>query len=141
MASGNRQRFYLDTNCFIYLFENHPVFGASARTLFSAIERGDCCALTSSLTLLEVMAGPIKYGKEMLAKEYVDLITTFPNLAVYDMGIEVACRAAYFRASGVKSPDSIHLATAFVHKADYFITEDRRLHNVEGIQGKFLSSF
>jgi len=70
MASGSCQHLYLDANCFIYLFENHPVFGHPARNLFSVIEQGKYKASTSSLTLLEVMAGPIKYGRESLANEY-----------------------------------------------------------------------
>jgi len=141
MASGSGKRLYIDANCFIYLFEDHPVFGDLARSLFSAIEQGKYTAFTSSLTLLEVMAGPIKCGRESLANEYVELITTFPNLILRDMNQDVACRAAYFRASGVKSPDSIHAATAVVYKADYFITEDSRLCKIEGIHGLALSSF
>jgi len=141
MASRSCQRLYLDANCFIYLFEDHPLFGHPARSLFSAVEQGKHKALTSTLTLLEVMAGPLKYGKEELANEYAELITTFPNLALCDMSQDVACRAARFRASGVKSPDSIHLATAVVCKADYFITEDGRLCKIEGIHGLALSSF
>jgi len=136
-----RQHLYLDANCFIYLFENHPVFGHLARSLFSAIERGEYKALSSSLTLLEVMAGPIKCGRESLANEYAELITTFPNLTLRDMNQNVACRAASFRASGVKSPDAIHLATAVVYKADCFVTEDNRLRKIEGIRGLALSSF
>ena len=132
---------YLDANCFIYLFENHPVFGKPARNLFSAIEQGKHKALTSSLTLLEVMAGPIKCGREELANEYAELITTFPNLTLRDMNPEVACRAARFRASGVKAPDSIHLATAAVYGADYFITEDRQLYKKAGVYGLSLSTF
>jgi len=137
----SRQCLYLDTNCFIYLFENHPVFGYPARSLFSAIERGEYKALSSSLTLLEVMAGPIKCGRESLASEYAELITTFPNLTLHDMNQHVACRAASFRATGVKAPDAIHLATAFVYKADCFVTEDSRLRKTEGIRGVALSSF
>jgi len=68
-----RQHLYLDANCFIYLFENHPVFGHLARSLFPAIERGEYKVSSSSLTLLEVMAGPIKCGRESLANEYAEL--------------------------------------------------------------------
>lgn len=141
MASGSDKHLYLDANCFIYLFEDHPVFGHFARSLFSAIEQGKYKAFTSSLTLLEVMAGPIKYDREALAKEYAELIVTFPNLILCDMNQDVACRAAYFRASGIKSPDSIHAATAVVYKADHFITEDSRLCKIDGIHGLALSSF
>ncbi len=141
MASRSCQRLYIDANCFIYLFESHPVFGHPARSLFSVVEQGKYKALTSTLTLLEVMAGPIKYGKEELAHEYAELISTFPNLTLCDMNQDVACRAARFRASGVKSPDSIHLATAVVCEADYFITEDSCLCKIAGIHGLALSSF
>jgi len=141
VASELGKRLYLDANCFIYLFEEHPVFGHPARSLFSAVEQGKYKAITSSLTLLEVMAGPLRYGEESLVHEYVELITTFPNLILHDMNQNVACRAAYFRASGIKPPDSIHAATAVVYKADYFITEDSRLCKIDGINGLALSSF
>jgi len=140
MALISGKRLYLDANCFIYLFEDHPIFGHSARYLFSAIEQGKYKAFTSSLTLLEVMAGPIKCGKESLANEYTELITSFPHLTLCDMNQNVACRAAYFRASGVKAPDAIHAATAVEYKADHFITEDSRLCKIDGIHGLSLSA-
>jgi len=140
MASSSVNHLYLDANCFICLFEDHPIFGHPAPSLFSSIERGKYKAMTSCLTLLEVMAGPIKCGEESLAQEYAELIATFPNLVLHDMNQDVACRAAYFRASGIKPPDSIHAATAVVYKADYFITEDKRLSSINGINGLALSS-
>lgn len=62
------------------------------------------------------------------------------SLTLRDMNQDVACRAANFHASGVKSPDSIHAATAVVYKADCFITEDSRLCKIDGIHG-LASSF
>ncbi len=58
-----------------------------------------------------------------------------------DMNQQIACRAARFRAAGVKAPDAIHLATATVYKAECFVAEDSRLRKVEGVRGKGLSSF
>ncbi|MDX1252581.1 MAG: type II toxin-antitoxin system VapC family toxin [Gammaproteobacteria bacterium] len=133
MKSLEGKILYIDSNCFIYLFEDHPVFGDIAQRLFLAIEQGACKAVTSTLTLMEVMAGPMKAGEQALANEYADLITTFPNLTLRDMDHHIARRASLFRVTGAQAPDAIHLATAAHHETDGFVTADQRLARIPGV--------
>ena len=50
-----RQRIGLDTNVFIYFLEDHPRYGAWCASLFDLIERGLNPAVTSTVTLLELL--------------------------------------------------------------------------------------
>ena len=127
------QLIYIDTNCFIYLLEDHPLFGVHAYRIFTALENGQFRAITSVLTLMEIMAGPLKLGEKELAAEYAHLLETFPGLTIHAMDRDIAHHAATFRASGIRAPDAIHLATALHHGVDYFITADQRLSKVQRV--------
>jgi len=52
---GERERIGLDTNLFIYFLEDHPRYGAWCASLFDRIERGHNAAVTSTVTLLELL--------------------------------------------------------------------------------------
>ena len=52
-------RLYLDTNIFVYALEGYPVFRPILTSLFAAIDRGDIQAVTSELTLAEVLVKPL----------------------------------------------------------------------------------
>ena len=127
------QLIYIDTNCFIYLLEDHPLFGERACHLFTALENDQFRAITSVLTLMEIMAGPLKLGDKELAAEYAHLLETFPGLTLHAMDRDSAHYAATFRASGIRAPDTIHLATALHHRVNYFITADQRLSKVQSV--------
>ena len=51
---------YLDTNVFIYALEGYPAFAEPLAALFRGIDNGTCRAVTSELTLAEVLVKPIK---------------------------------------------------------------------------------
>jgi predicted nucleic acid-binding protein len=54
--------------------------------------------------------------------------TPFPNLTFFDMGLDVARKASDIRAGArIKAPDAIQMATAIVHGATAFLTDDRKL--------------
>ena len=52
-------RIYLDTNVFIYALEAYPEYELSLNSLFSAIDSGKLTAVTSELTLAEVLIKPM----------------------------------------------------------------------------------
>lgn len=113
--------------------EDHPLFGERAYRIFSALENGQFRAITSVLTLMEIMAGPLKLGEQELAAEYAHLLETFPGLTIHATNRDIAHHAAIFRASGIRAPDTIHLTTALHHRVNYFITADQRLSKVQSV--------
>ena len=130
-----RRRLALDTMCFILHFEGKSDWTAATRPLFSLIEQGACAAVTSAITLTELLTAPLRQGDEALAEEYRRLLATFPHLSVVPIDTEVATVAARLRGRyGIRTPDALHLATAVVSGADAFITADVRLFRVTEVE-------
>lgn len=127
----------LDTNCFIYLIEgeNYPSFLPIVEELFAAISGGTCTAVTSTITLVEVMTLPRKLGREDLAYTYKMLIANFPNLQVIPIDADIADKAATLRASfGLKTPDALQIATGLATGASDFVTFDRDFYKIASTQ-------
>ncbi len=58
-----RERIGLDTNLFIYFLEDHPRYGEWCASLFDLIERGHNPAVTSTVTLLELLVQPYRANR------------------------------------------------------------------------------
>jgi predicted nucleic acid-binding protein len=125
----------LDTNLFIYVFEQHPEFGEKAKAVLKQIEDGFVKAIASSVSLAEILVKPIREGNLTLEKQYKLLFSHFPNLTILPIDNMVAERAAYLRGKyNIKTPDALIVATALVANADLFITNDQRLEIVKEIK-------
>ncbi|MEX2459683.1 MAG: PIN domain-containing protein [Paenibacillaceae bacterium] len=125
----------LDTNLFIYVFEQHPEFGEKAKMVLEHIEEGLVTGVASSVSLTEILVKPIREGNLTLEKQYKLLFSHFPNLTILPVDNVVAERAAYLRGKyNIKTPDALILAAALVANADLFITNDQRLETVREIK-------
>lgn len=132
---SERQRIGLDTNVFIYFLEDHPRYGPWCASLFDRIEQGLNPAVTSTVTLLELLVQPYRDHKEELAQKIFALTTTYPTIEWVPVSMNLADRAAELRARyRLSTPDAIQLATAICHKATYFYGKDRRLQRVQEIE-------
>ena len=132
---AQRQRIGLDTNVFIYFLEDHPRYGAWCASLFDLIERGHNSAVTSTVTLLELLVQPYRDQKEELAQKIFALTSTYPQIEWVPVTMSVADRAAELRARyRLSTPDAIQLATAIGHKATRFYGNDRGLRRVKEIE-------
>jgi len=128
-------RIFWDTNLFIYLFEGSSAFGNQVVSLRKKmLKRGDEL-LTSTLTLGEILVGPMKAGNTALASQYEQAIPATATLLPFSERAAVLC--AKLRCdSAIRPPDAIQLACAAAYGVDLFVTNDERLHSkqVEGIQ-------
>ncbi len=130
-----RERIGLDTNLFIYFLEDHPRYGEWCSSLFDLIELGHNPAVTSTVTLLELLVQPYREQKEELAQKIFALTSTYPQIEWVPVTMNVADRAAELRARyRLSTPDAIQLATAVVHKARRFYGNDRGLRRVKEIE-------
>lgn len=124
----------LDTPTFIYLIEKHPIFFPAVEPLFQAIDAGSVQAVTSVLTLLEVLVKPIETKATALADDFRAAVSASASLRVVDLDRAIAERAAAIRAvHGFRTPDAIHLATAGLAGADVFVTNDDGLRGFSGV--------
>lgn len=123
----NYRKIAIDTNCFIYLMEGSP-FNTILRSLFQTIEEGHITAVSSVLTVTELLRSPAKTGDTRLWEEYRAVLYRFPNLSFRNIDPLIAERAAQLRASHkLKTPDAIQVATAMLENADVFVTNDNEL--------------
>lgn len=130
-----RERIGLDTNVFIYFLEDHPRYGSWCASLFGQIEQGRNPAVTSTITLLELLVQPYRDQKEELAQKIFALVSTYPKLDWVPVTMNLADRAAELRARyRLSTPDAIQLATAIGHKATRFYGNDRSLRRVKEIE-------
>lgn len=132
---AQHQRIGLDTNVFIYFLEDHPRYGAWCASLFDLIERGQNAAVTSTVTLLELLVQPYRDHKDELAQKIYTLTGTYPKIEWVPLSMTLADRAAELRARyRLSTPDAIQLATAIGHKALRFYGNDRGLRRVKEIE-------
>ena len=136
-SPSSYKKIALDTNIFIYVFEQHPEFGEKAKWLLEQIEEGAYSAVASTISLTEILVKPIRDGNLALEKQYKLLFAHFPNLSVVPVDHTVAERAAFLRGKyGMKTPDALAIASAIIAQADVFVTNDLRLEQVEEIPCK-----
>ncbi|MBK7417730.1 MAG: PIN domain-containing protein [Nitrospira sp.] len=103
--------------------------------MFDLIERGLNPAVTSTVTLLELLVQPYRDQKDELAQRIFALAGTYPRLEWVSVTMNVADRAAELRARyRLSTPDAIQLATAILHKAVRFYGNDRGLRKVKEIE-------
>jgi predicted nucleic acid-binding protein len=50
----------LDTNLFIYVFEQSPEFGEKAKAILEQVENGIYSAVASAISLTEILVKPIR---------------------------------------------------------------------------------
>lgn len=122
----------LDTMLFIYHIEDNPKYAAITERLFDTIEHGSCKAVTSILTLIELLIKPKREGNLIAVGDYRDMILTFPNLMVMDVNLRVSDIASDMRAKyRIRVPDAIQIASAIVGGSQSFITNDEGLKKVK----------
>ncbi|MDF0676769.1 MAG: PIN domain-containing protein [Nitrospira sp.] len=119
----------------MYFLEDHPRYGAWCASLFDLIERGQNAAVTSPVTLLELLVQPYRDQKDELAQKIFALTSTYPKIEWVLLTMDLTDRAAELRAHyRLSMPDAIHLATAIGYKAVRFYGNDRGLRRVKEIE-------
>jgi predicted nucleic acid-binding protein len=118
----------LDTAPLIYFIEENPAYLEVLHPFFQAIDGGEFSAVTSIVTLLEVLVHPFRCGDAALAQQYRDILLNAQGLTTVLLSQDIAERAAQLRAThNIRTPDAIQMATAIHTGASHFLTNDARL--------------
>jgi predicted nucleic acid-binding protein len=127
---------FLDTNIFIYLFEDSGARGERVSQLIQRMaERKDRLA-TSALTLGEILVKPLELGNVALAKRYEAYFRS-SEVLLTPLDATTSLRYAELRCDRtIRPPDAIQLACAASAGCDLFITNDESLarKTIIGIQ-------
>jgi predicted nucleic acid-binding protein len=125
----------IDTMVFIYHLEDHPDYSHVTERIFEAVEHGKYNAVTSVITLIEILVKPKRDGNLTAVKDYKDLLQTFPNFKIFDLDMKISDIASDLRAKyGIKTPDAIQIATTIYGGSKSFITNDDSLKKVEEVR-------
>ena len=128
----------VDTAPIIYVLDGNETFAPRYLPLFAAAEAGRVHLVVSTITVAEVLAGPLRSGDEVLAGRYLDVMTNSPGWRVWDVTAAVAERAARIRAqTRLRLPDALQLATALDSGSSALITHDRDFETIEGVRVLF----
>jgi predicted nucleic acid-binding protein len=126
----------LDTNVFIYYFQQHPQLGESAKHIFSQLVAHKTKAVTSTITMIEMLSFKESEAESIQLR---DFLLEIPNLTISDVTGEVSVEAARIRRTyGFRLPDAVQLATCLLQKVDLFITNDRGLKTFKELPIVFL---
>jgi predicted nucleic acid-binding protein len=113
VASLRDKRVYLDANIFIYAVEKSLEYASFLESLFELLEAGHVAAVTSELTLAEVLVRPLEEGRGDIARVYEEMITpsSWLSMVLVERAILV-CAARLSAELFLKLPDAIHVASA-----------------------------
>jgi predicted nucleic acid-binding protein len=136
-------RVYLDSNVFITAMETPGAHSDHAWWIIHAIEEGKIAAVTSELTIAEVLVKPMQLGDEKFAAAYEDMIAPSSNFEVLAVGRDILIDAARLRARrrAIRLPDAIHIATALASSCAHMVSDDQQLHSIEGVKWLPISPF
>ena len=136
------QKIALDTNIFIYLLEENPHYLGLTDVVFSRIEQSACEAVTSTITMTELLVPAYREGDAQRVATFYGLLATYPNLQWIPPDLETADLAAQVRSErGLQTPDALQAATALRFGATAFISDDPVFARVGGFESAVLDRF
>ncbi|RLF47094.1 MAG: PIN domain nuclease [Thermoplasmata archaeon] len=124
----------LDTAPIIYFVEENEKYIGILTQFFNHLAKGAFNAVTSSLTVLEILVWPYSKRHYSLAEKYKEILVGSKHLVVMPVSIDISVEAAKLRAKyKIRTPDAIQIATAIHCGADMFLTNDLKLKKVKDI--------
>jgi predicted nucleic acid-binding protein len=125
---------YADAQIFIYSVEKHPTYAPALRPLWEAVARGDLEVVSSELTLLETLIGPLKRGDVALEADYERFYVS-PGIRLLPITLSILRVGACHRAtlSSLRTPDALHAATASDCGCTLFLTNDVIFRRIPGL--------
>lgn len=122
---GKFKKIGLDSNIFIYHFEENPEFVQKTQIIFGRLSLNKLKAVTSIISIIEALSYP---SPPDVLKGIEEGFKTLPNLATLEVDHNIALEAARIRREyKFRLPDSVQLATAKLSKAQAFVSNDERL--------------
>jgi predicted nucleic acid-binding protein len=98
------------------------------------VARGDHEVISSELTLMEALVGPLKKGDSALETDYENFFVC-PGIRLLPMTLSIFRAAARLRATlnSLRTPDAIHAATADAYSSTLLLTNDFAFRRIPGL--------
>jgi predicted nucleic acid-binding protein len=125
----------LDTGPLIYLIEDIAPYAALLEPAFELLGGQRMHAVTSTITLAEILTKPLAEKKYRLVDEIKFTLKSFSTLTLFAIDEKLAEVAALVRARhGIRLPDALQVAAAIQGEATLFITNDKRLKKIDAFE-------
>lgn len=122
----------IDSAPIIYFLEDHPKFGKRFETVFERHGAGALRFAVTTVTIAEVMTGPLGVGEEAVARRYRSILESW-QVVILDS--DIAEYAARLRTTfRLKLPDAVQVASALAVNAEALVTHDRDFSSVTGLR-------
>jgi predicted nucleic acid-binding protein len=122
----------VDSAPIIYTLEANARYADRYAALFHRHANGEIDLAVTTVTIAEVLTGPLKAGEEALARRYRAVLESWQ---VVDFTSSIAESAARLRGQyRLRLPDAIQLASALAINADALVTHDRDFAAVRGMR-------
>ena len=126
------RRIALDISVFIYQLEANPRYAGLTDQVFSWLAQPDRAAVTSTITMAELLVQPYRNSDDRQIDEFYGLLSTYPNLDWVAPGLAIADTAARIRAAHrLRTPDALQAATAVQSEATGLVTNDSVFERVK----------
>ena len=125
----------LDTSIFIFQVEQNPKYLNVVDPIFAWLEGPRTHAVTSTITMLELLVQPYRLADIDRVNRFYALLTTFPHLEWIAPTLTIADLGARLRAEyNLKTPDALQAATALTGGATSFISNDPAFRRLAGLE-------
>jgi predicted nucleic acid-binding protein len=122
----------IDSAPIIYVLERHPKFGPRFKSIFEAHGTGRLRFAVTTITIAEVLTGPLQAGDDALAQRYRAILESWQPIA---LDVDIAESAARLRASlPLKLADAVQAASALAINAAALVTHDRDFSRVRSLR-------
>jgi len=122
----------VDSAPIIYFLDGHPKFAKRFKPLFEAHAAGQVRFAVTTITVAEVLTGPLQAGDEALARRYRAILESWQPV---ELDADIAEGAARLRASlRLKLADAVQAATALAVNAAALVTHDRDFSRVTSLR-------
>ncbi|MDE2780172.1 MAG: PIN domain-containing protein [Chloroflexota bacterium] len=127
---------FVDTAPVVYYVEENSKYLGLVSPFLDAALNGTLLAVTSVVTLSEVLVVPLRSGRSDLAERYRRVLSPVGGIEVNSITGQIAEEAAQIRATyrRIRTPDAIQMATAVAAGAHYFLTNDKALPDLPNLQ-------
>ena len=132
----------IDTAPIIYFVEKHEKYLNVVKPVFAEVEAGDIEAITSTITLLEVLVQPLRTNNAAPAEKYREILLYSGHLTTVEIFHEISENAAKLRAKyAIRTPDALQIAAGLFYGAEKFLTNDAGLKKVQELQVVVVDDF
>jgi predicted nucleic acid-binding protein len=133
------ERVYFDANFFIYLVEGLEAYRWRVSTLSDLVAQKQIAGITGEITLAETLVAPRKNQDIDKVLAYKRLLCESEMFQLVSITTQMWESAAGIRARyGVGLADALHLAVAQESRCTFFLTNDKRLKSLPGLEVIYL---